>query len=137
MASKNNKVKKILMLDDEESIRYFYRKVLEEEGYSICEASTSAQAFKILDEENISLILLDIKLKGESGLDFLIKIFKTREKEKKIPVIILSSFQSFQDDAKAWIADDYIVKSSDTKPLIQSIKKTIERFERERERERR
>ena len=55
-------------------------------------------------------MVLDIKLRNESGIDLLQRIVKERH---DMPVILCTAFSCYKDDFSTWLADGYVVKSSD------------------------
>ena len=65
------KVTKILVVDDEESIRRLLGQLLENSGYNCTLAANAAEAREYLEEQNFELVLSDINMPGESGLDFI------------------------------------------------------------------
>ena len=65
---------KILIVDDEESIRFTLEEFFSEEGYEVATAEDYDEAMKIIDVSDFNLILADINLKGKSGIDILEKI---------------------------------------------------------------
>jgi DNA-binding NtrC family response regulator len=115
-------VSKILVVDDENSIRLLYSEELTEDGYTVTTAANAAEAAEKLLREDFDLIVLDIKLKNESGLDLLQKIVKERH---NLPVILCTAFSCYKDDFSAWLADGYVVKSSDLQELKDEIKKVL------------
>ena len=115
---------KILVVDDEDSIRALYQAELEEEGYAVLSAPDGPTVRKILKENKVHLVVLDIKLKGESGLQILQEI--TRE-HRQLPVILSTAYGSFKDDFSSWLADAYVVKSSSLSELKDEVAKVIER----------
>jgi DNA-binding response OmpR family regulator len=115
----------ILVVDDEDSIRALYRTELEEEGYQVACAADGATALKILKgEPPVHLVVLDIKLKGESGLQVLQEITRSH---REIPVILSTAYGSFKDDFSSWLADAYVVKSSNLKELKSEVAKVLNR----------
>lgn len=114
----------ILVVDDEASIRALYQAELEEAGYTVLSAPDGPSARKILKENEVHLVVLDIKLKGESGLQILQEI--TRE-HRQLPVILSTAYGSFKDDFSSWLADAYVVKSSSLSELKDEVVKVIER----------
>ncbi len=114
----------ILVVDDEESIRALYQAELQEEGYRVLCAADGPSVRKILREGEVHLVVLDIKLKGESGLQILQEI--TRE-HRQLPVILSTAYGSFKDDFSSWLADAYVVKSSNLKELKEEVVKVIQR----------
>ncbi len=113
---------KILVVDDESSIRLLYSEELTDEGYEVVTAGTPAEAVEKLREEEFDLMILDIKLKNESGLDLLQKIVQDRH---NLPVILCTAFSCYKDDFSAWLADGYVVKSSDLTEIKEEIRKVL------------
>ncbi|MDA2920471.1 response regulator [Desulfobacterota bacterium AH_259_B03_O07] len=115
---------RILVVDDEPNIRFIYKEVLNEEGFEVAEAESVNETFDILNRENIDLVVLDIKLRSESGLDILQRI--TRE-FPNIPVVLCSAYVSYQNDYTSWLADSYIVKSSNPYELVREVKGVLQK----------
>jgi DNA-binding NtrC family response regulator len=113
---------KILLVDDEPNIRLLYRQELTDEGHEIVEAEDGKEAWAALERETLDLIILDIKLKTESGLDLLQKMIA---KYPHIPVILSSAYVSFQDDYTTWLARAYCVKSSDLQDLLKEVRRVL------------
>ncbi|MGH7791349.1 MAG: response regulator [Thermodesulfobacteriota bacterium] len=113
---------RILVVDDEPNLRLVYREVLGEEGYEVLEAESVKETFDILNREPVDLVVLDIKLRSESGLDVLQRITK---EFPTIPVVLCSAYVSFQNDYTSWLADSYIVKSSDPQELLKEIRRVL------------
>lgn len=114
----------ILVVDDEDSIRALYRSELEEAGYAVLSASDGASALKLLQGNPVHLVVLDIKLKGESGLQVLQEI--TRH-HRQVPVILSTAYGSYKDDFSSWLADAYVVKSSNLQELKSEVAKVLSR----------
>lgn len=113
---------RLLVVDDESSIRLLYSQELADEGYEVVTAATATEAVERIRESEFDLIVLDIKLKNESGLDLLQKVVKERH---NLPVILCTAFSCFKDDFSAWLADGYVVKSSDLTELKEEIAKVL------------
>jgi DNA-binding NtrC family response regulator len=113
---------KILVVDDESSIRLLYSEELTDEGYEVVTAGTPSEAVEKLREDEFDLMILDIKLKNESGLDLLQKIVQDRH---NLPVILCTAFSCYKDDFSAWLADGYVVKSSDLSEIKDEIRKVL------------
>jgi len=112
-------VTKILIVDDEINVRKLYSEELRGEGYHTISASTVKEALESVEREEPDLVILDIKLGEESGIDALMKIAKQR---KHLPVILNSAYSIYRDNFQTWAADAYIVKSVDLAPLKEKIK---------------
>ena len=113
---------RILVVDDEPNLRLVYREVLGEEGYEVLEAESVKETLDTLKREPVDLVVLDIKLRSESGLDVLQRITK---EFPTIPVVLCSAYVSFQNDYTSWLADSYIVKSSDPQELLREIRRVL------------
>src|SRR5574341_1892772 len=115
-------MEKILLVDDEPNIRLFYKEALCEEGYEVLEAESGKDSLDILRHQPVDLVVLDIKLRSESGLDVLQNLTK---EFPNLPVVLCTAYSSFQDDYISWLAEAYIVKSSDTVELVKEIKRVL------------
>ncbi len=115
----------ILVIDDDEGIRDLYRMEMEAGGYEVFTAPDSKEALRILKEEEIHLVVLDIRLKGENGLELLQKMSGSHP---QIPVIISSAYSSYRSDFSSWLAEGYVVKSTDTGELLQEVNKVLRKF---------
>ncbi|HEY6007353.1 MAG TPA: response regulator [Geobacteraceae bacterium] len=113
---------KILVVDDESNIRLLYSQELSDDGHDVVAVGTAAEAVARLQGEDFDLVVLDIKLKNESGLDLLQKIVKERH---DTPVILCTAFSFYKDDFSAWLADGYVVKSSDPQELKDEITRVL------------
>ena len=115
-------MKKILVIDDEESIRELYRAELADEGYEVDLAADGREAIRRLDAFHPDLVTLDIKMPGIDGIEVLRRI---REKNATIPVILLTAFGEFRQDFNTWASDAYIVKSHDTTELKDTVRRLL------------
>jgi DNA-binding NtrC family response regulator len=113
---------RILIVDDDPNIRLVYKDVLTDDGYEVLEAKSAKETFEILNCKSIDLVLLDIKLGLESGLDVLQSITK---EFPDISVVLCSAYVSFQNDYTSWVADSFIFKSSDHTEILKEVKKVL------------
>lgn len=111
-------MKKILVVDDDPNIRFVYNQLFSEKGYEVFEAESGKETFDILNNEEINLVVLDIKLRLESGLNILQRIVK---EFPNIPVVLCTAFASYQDDYTSWLADGFIIKSSNPLELLTEV----------------
>ncbi len=111
--------KRVLVCDDEESIRLLLTEALQD-LYEVIEATDGREALRIITKEPFDLIIIDIKMSGIHGLEAIERI---RQRNKTIPIIICSAYRLLEDDI--------VVKSSDvaafiTKPIdIKALKAKI------------
>ncbi len=75
----------ILLIDDEEAIRFTLESILEDEGYNIFNASNATEGLTISSEENIHLAIIDLHIPDMSGEDLILKI---HDKKPEIKIII-------------------------------------------------
>lgn len=100
---------RILVVDDEEEICETTKRFLQRRGYIVYTAQTKQQALKVIEESRPQLMLLDIRLVNESGLDVL---RQARELDKDIKVIMVSALEDEESirQARTLGADDYVTK---------------------------
>lgn len=115
-------MKKILLVDDEDSIHLLYREELEEEGYAVQSALSGEEALEKLSIVNPDLIVLDINMPGMNGIEALRQI---KEITPGIPVILCTAYQEFKQDLASWASEEYIVKSADLSELKAAVKKYL------------
>jgi len=114
---------RILVVDDEENIRGLFAAELESEGWEVECASDSREALDKVTSGDVSLVILDIRLGEEDGLQLLERI---KENQSNLPVILSSAYSVYKSDFKSWLADDYVVKSSDLTELKKKIRELVE-----------
>ncbi len=117
---------RVLVVDDEPNVRLVYKEVLSDGGYEVLEAESAKDTFDILKHEPVDLVVLDIKLRSESGLDVLQRI---ANEFPHLPVILCSAYVSFQNDYTSWLAESYIVKSSDPEELLNEVNRVLKKGE--------
>jgi DNA-binding response OmpR family regulator len=110
-------MKKILLVDDEDSIHLLYREELEEEGYEVHSALSGEEALA-----QLKIIAPDLVILGINGIDVLRQI---KEMNSSLPVILSSAYQEFKQDLATWASDEYIVKSSNLDELKAAVKKHL------------
>ncbi len=118
----NTDRKKILVVDDEESIHLLYREELEEEGYEVHSAMNGEEALKLFDSMEPDLVILDINMPGMDGIEVLRQM---KEKRPSIPVILSSAYPEYKQDLASWASDDYIVKSFNLDDLKDSVRRHL------------
>lgn len=103
---------KILFIEDDPEQIFLYTTKFKLEGYNFISAKDGTEGLKLAEKENPDLILLDILLTDENGIDILKKL-KINKKTKNIPVIIFTNYTKGEtiEQAKAFGAVDYIIKS--------------------------
>jgi CheY-like chemotaxis protein len=115
-------MKKILIVDDEESIRFLYKEELEEDGFEVALAINGKEALEKLPLFKPDLITLDIKMPVMDGIETLKRI---REMERKLPVILCSAYGEYKQDLTTWASDAYVVKCADLSELKTTIRRLL------------
>jgi DNA-binding response OmpR family regulator len=119
---KGDVMNKILVVDDENSMRILYADELAEEGYHVITHGGRTGLMDLLERERPDLVLLDIRLGGENGLDLLQDI---RNTFYDLPVILCTAHPTFGQDARSIAAADYVVKSFDMRELKSKVKRVF------------
>ena len=114
----------ILVVDDEKNICTLYKQELEKEGYSVFTALNAEEAMEILDREKIDVVVLDLRMPGTHGIDALEKMMV---KQRDLSVLINTAYSEYRDDFLTWLAEDYIIKSSDLSQLKEKIHQILAR----------
>jgi putative two-component system response regulator len=108
----------VLVVDDEEPFRQSIARILTERGYSVVEAASSAEAGeRFAEEHNIDVVLCDIRMPGESGLDLLARLTSD---EPHVAVVMTTGIDEPETAAAAFDigADGYLVKPFTTNELL-------------------
>ncbi len=114
---------KILIVDDEEHIRFLYSEELSEIGYEVTTADSGYKLLERIEEEKPDLVVLDIKMVDYNGLDLLQDI---RNKFYNLPVVLCTAYDTFKEDMKSIAADYYVIKSFDLTELKNRIAMALE-----------
>ncbi|MCH8559054.1 MAG: sigma-54 dependent transcriptional regulator [Balneolia bacterium] len=123
---------RILITDDESSIRSALKEILEFENYEVDEASSGDQALQKLHEESFDLMLLDIKMKGIDGFEVLEAL---NERKVSLPVIMLTGHGTIEMAIQATKlgAFDFLQKPPDLNRLLITVRNALERGTLQRE----
>ena len=115
----------ILVVEDEDLVRWSLEKALAKEGYQIFLAETGEIGLRKLEEEAVDLVLLDIRLPGLNGLEVLEKI---RETDKDLLVITMTSYGDVETAVNAMKlgAYDYVNKPFNLDDIRLSVRKALE-----------
>ena len=122
----------ILLVDDQESIRFFLSKTLADEGYEVKGASTAAQAIEVINSQLPDLVLLDLKLPDRNGLEVLAEI---RDILPDICVVMMTAFGDVKTAVEAMKlgAFDYVNKPINLEQLLVVMQKGLRSKELSRE----
>lgn len=116
---------KIMLVDDEESIKRVIEEIVIKEGYQFCYAANGETALKMFRKENPSLVILDVMLPETDGF----QLCKIIRETSIIPIIILSAKGDVVDKSVGFMmgADDYVSKPFSPVELSFRIKALLRR----------
>lgn len=116
----------VLIIDDEEKLRSLMKRIITLEGYNVLETGNIKSAQKILDKEEIDVVLCDVKLPDGSGVDY-VKMIK--EKFPSLEVILLTAYGNIPDGVQAIKngAFDYLTKGDDNNRIIPLLNRAHEK----------
>jgi two-component system phosphate regulon response regulator OmpR len=125
----------VLVVDDDQRIRELLGKFLADYGYRIQLAAGAAQAKAAIASLNIDIIILDIMMPQESGLEFLKNLRKPSSTYKNIPVILLTAQDGIEEKINGLMsgADDYLTKPFEPKELVARIEVILRRVRQNNE----
>jgi len=129
------KLKKILIVDDEEDVRQYLITLFKDNGYEPLAASDGEEAIELVRKENPDLVTLDITMPKKSGIRFY-RDMKEDEALKKIPIIVVTGVTGYgndPDEFKKFIStrkqvpppEGFMSKPIDRDELLKMIKEQI------------
>jgi two-component system OmpR family response regulator len=121
-------MKNILLVDDDPAMRRLLRSIFEPEGFAVFEAGNGATAYDVLNDSDISIVLLDLVLGTEDGLEIGRKICR----RKDVPIVMVTAKG---DDIDRVVgleigADDYIVKPFNVREVLARVRAVLRRAHR-------
>jgi two-component system nitrogen regulation response regulator GlnG len=116
---------KLLVIDDEQSVRYSFRRVLENERVKVLTAATGAEGLAAVRDEAPDVIILDLQLPDRTGLDVFGDI---RELDPRLPVVFITAHGTTETAIEAMKrgAFDYLVKPVALERLSQVIERALD-----------
>ncbi len=114
--------KRLLLVDDEESIQLLYREEFEEEGYIVDSAYNGVEALEKFRTNPPDLVVLDINMPGMNGIEVLRQM---KEMRANLPIILSSAYQEYKQDFGSWASEAYVVKSANMDELKATVRKYL------------
>jgi two-component system, NtrC family, response regulator HydG len=117
----------ILVIDDEESIRFSFGRFLEAEGHNVITAKDYREALARMKETEFDLILADFFLGDGWGMDILKEVIQRNLKARVIIMTAYPSSETAQDSFRMH-AVDYLVKPQTQEGLLNSVNKAMQQY---------
>lgn len=116
---------KVLIIDDDETYVFAFKNIFDKDTYQVITANNGTDGLKLVEQEQPSVIFLDINMPGSSGLDVLTNLNKNWQ---DVPVIIMTGFGTMDTAIRATQlgAYDYITKPPDIEKVRLLAKRAIE-----------
>lgn len=116
----------VLIIDDEIKIRSLLARIIELEGYKVLQAATAKEGLKLLKENEVMVVISDVKLPDANGVELVSELKKIRP---YIEIINLTAFGTIADGVNAMRngAFDYITKGDDNDKIIPLVYKATEK----------
>ncbi len=117
---------KILIIDDERSIRSTLRDILEYEKYEIAEAEDGQKGIELYEKESVDLVFCDIKMPKMDGMEVLMKIMEIND---EVPVVMISGHGNIETAVECIKkgAFDYIAKPIDLNRLLITTRNALDK----------
>ncbi len=116
---------RILVVDDDENLRWVLETQLSDAGYSVATAKDGEEALELIEREPPSLVLSDLKMPKLPGMELLARVKKLHP---ELPVVIFTAFGSIKSAVQAMRAGawDYLTKPIDSDELLMIIQRALE-----------
>lgn len=118
---------RILVVDDDENLRWVLQTQLEDMGYAVTTAAGGQEALAAIERDPPALVLTDLKMPGLSGLELLEKV---RSDCPELPVVLITAFGTIQSAVQAMKAGayDYLTKPIDYDELALVVNRVLDHF---------
>lgn len=123
---------RIIIIDDDKSIRQVLKTILEQEGYTVDTADTGKQAILKTNEKAYNLALIDMRLPDIDGIDLILKIKDTTPRMRKIIVTGYPTIQNAMEAVNRQ-ADAFILKPFDVERVLQTIREQLMKQDEEKQ----
>lgn len=120
---------KVLLIEDEESLRNLYTRILSSRNYTVETAVDGEDALLKLPEFNPDIIVLDIVMPNYNGME-LLRVLKNDERHRRIPVVMLTALSEMKKITKCLEmgAVGYITKDSSVEDIAHKLNLILESF---------
>lgn len=116
---------RVLLVEDEESVRLLYQQELEDRGYEVICAADGRAAVRLAQEQPPDVVIMDINL--PENMDGMESMSRILSHDRNIPVIINTGYSEYRQNFMSWVADAYVLKTPDVQPLMQAVQAALDR----------
>ena len=123
---------RVLLVEDDPSLRRVLAYHLEREGHAVEIAADGREGLDLLDSKTFDLVLTDVRMPRMDGRELLAAV---RERDADLPVVVMTAFGTIQDAVEAMQggASDYLTKPVDREHLLMAVKKALRLRDLQRE----
>ena len=116
----------ILVIDDDQKLRHLLKRFLEKNGFMVSAAQDTSEAKKLMEILIFDLLVIDIMMPGQNGLEFLKEI----RLSNSIPTLMLTAMSNPEDrlDGLEIGADDYMTKPFEPRELLLRVQNILKRY---------
>jgi DNA-binding response OmpR family regulator len=120
---------RVLLVEDDHSIRSLLRMLFEDHGFLVSEAADGSEALAVMASASVDLVILDLRLPGMSGFD----VCREIRQRSRVPIIIVSAQQDTHDIVVGLElgADDYVTKPYNDRELLARVRVQLRTIGRE------
>jgi CheY-like chemotaxis protein len=111
----------ILLIDDEDQVRMLFQIALEDAGYRVLSADSGKEGLRLLHDQVVDVILVDIFMPAMDGLELIPHLRKTRPASKILAISGASSEWNYLDAAKYLGANDTLMKPFSLQELLEAV----------------
>ena len=116
----------VLVVEDDEKLNYIVSAKLEEQGYRVRHCGNPMEAFDVMDQEKVDLIVSDIMMPEMDGFEFAAEV---RRFDKQIPILYMTAKSDIASKKRGFSLgiDDYMVKPIDLSELVMRVEALLRR----------
>ena len=123
----------VLVVDDDARLRGLLERYLADHGYLVSTASDAKEAWDLLARESIDVMVLDIMMPGETGLEMMTRLRASLDHPRKsVPILVLTALDAPEDRLAGLEkgADDYLTKPFEPKELLLRLERIVARHDK-------
>lgn len=132
---KENVIKRVVVIDDEEDLTTYFSTILEENGFSVKTANNAVDGEKLIREDPPDLICLDLLMPGKTGVNLFLRLHRLEEPLRDIPLIIITGikeqinvdWKDIVSKSKARVPDGFIEKPVTPQRLMRVVNNVLSR----------